>query len=152
MPKVTSIFVKFWLFYDAPHQIWSCHVAQEASFKHFLFCPNSTFNITKSHKISSRKTLYFRSYQPKTSRGGGGWGSGGKHSPALPLKLNKGPMKLMQLHGKNIFTVCVRSVPRYYFKLAYVVLQMAVKEFFETYPFILDLKHSYYVFCYSLAF
>ena len=30
------------------------------------------------------------------------------------------------------FTVCVRSVPRYHFKLAYVVLQMAVKEFFET--------------------
>ena len=31
-----------------------------------------------------------------------------------------------------IFTVCVKSVPRYHFKLAYVVLQMAVKEFFET--------------------
>ena len=28
-----------------------------------------------------------------------------------------------------IFTVCVRSVPRYHFKLAYVVLQMAVKDF-----------------------
>ena len=37
--------------------------------------------------------------------------------------------------GENssfIFTVCVKSVPRYHFKLAYVVLQMAVKEFFET--------------------
>ena len=36
--------------------------------------------------------------------------------------------------GENssfIFTVCVKSVPRYHFKLAYVVLQMAVKEFFE---------------------
>ena len=31
-----------------------------------------------------------------------------------------------------IFTVCVKSVPLYYFKLACVVLQMAVKEFFET--------------------
>ena len=32
--------------------------------------PNSTFNIGKSCKISSRKALYFRSYQLKTSRGG----------------------------------------------------------------------------------
>ena len=30
-----------------------------------------------------------------------------------------------------IFTVCVRSVPPYHFKLAFVILQMAVKEFFE---------------------
>ena len=33
--------------------------------------------------------------------------------------------------GENssfIFTVCVKSVPRYYFKLVYVILQMAVKE------------------------
>ena len=39
------------------------------------------------------------------------------------------------LAGENssfIFTVCVKSVPRYHFKLAYVILQMAVKEFFET--------------------
>ena len=28
-----------------------------------------------------------------------------------------------------IFTVCVKSVPHYHFKLAYVILQMAVKEF-----------------------
>ena len=37
--------------------------------------------------------------------------------------------------GENssfIFTVCVTSVPPCYFKLDYVVLQMAVKEFFET--------------------
>ena len=37
--------------------------------------------------------------------------------------------------GENssfIFTVCVKSVPRYHFRLAYVVQQMAVKEFFET--------------------
>ena len=30
------------------------------------------------------------------------------------------------------FTVFVKSVPLYQFKLAYVVLHMAVKEFFET--------------------
>ena len=37
--------------------------------------------------------------------------------------------------GENssfIFTVCVKSVPRYHFELAYEILQMAVKEFFET--------------------
>ena len=35
--------------------------------------------------------------------------------------------------GENssvIFTVCVKSVPLYHFKLAYVVLHMAVKRFF----------------------
>ena len=35
--------------------------------------------------------------------------------------------------GENssfIFTVCVKSVSLYHFKLAYVVLQMAVKEYF----------------------
>ena len=30
------------------------------------------------------------------------------------------------------FLQSVKSVPHYHFKLAYVVLQMAVKEFFET--------------------
>ena len=37
--------------------------------------------------------------------------------------------------GENssfIFTVCVKAVPLYHFKLAYVVLDMTVKEFFET--------------------
>ena len=31
-----------------------------------------------------------------------------------------------------IFTVCVKSVQLYHFKLAYVVLHMAVRKFFET--------------------
>ena len=37
--------------------------------------------------------------------------------------------------GENssfIFTVCVKSVGLYYLKLIYVVLHMAIKEFFET--------------------
>ena len=53
------------------HQIWSCHMTQETNFKSLLFCPNSTFNINigKSHKISGGQALYFRSYQPQTSRG-----------------------------------------------------------------------------------
>ena len=51
-------------------QIWPCHVTQEANFKKHLFFPNSAFNIGKSYKLSSRKALYVRSYQPKTSPGG----------------------------------------------------------------------------------
>ena len=47
-------------------QIWPCHVIQEANFEKNLFFPNSAFNIRKSCKISGRKALYFRSYQPKT--------------------------------------------------------------------------------------
>ena len=39
----------------------------------------SAFNIKKSYKISSRKALYFKSYQPKTSWGGGGWKTPPKH-------------------------------------------------------------------------
>ena len=50
-------------------QIWRCHVTQEANFEKILLFPNSAFNIGKSCRISSRKALYFRSYQPKTSRG-----------------------------------------------------------------------------------
>ena len=31
-----------------------------------------------------------------------------------------------------IFTVCVKSVSHYHFKLVYVIFHMVVKEFFET--------------------
>ena len=57
------------------HQIWSGQVTQEANLKKFLFCPTSTFNIMKSHKISGGKALYFRSYPEKPHRGGGGGGT-----------------------------------------------------------------------------
>ena len=43
------------------------------------FCPNSTFNIMKRHKISSGKAVYFTSYQQKTS-----WE---KHLPPPPVSL-----------------------------------------------------------------
>ena len=70
MSKVVGIFVKFWRYFTmSTHKIWSYHVTQEANFEHFLFCRNSTFNIKKSHKISSGKALYFRNYQPETSWG-----------------------------------------------------------------------------------
>ena len=48
---------------------------------------------------------------------------------------DKGPVQLIKRVFENssfIFTVCVKSVPRYHFKLAYVILQTAVKELFET--------------------
>ena len=32
----------------------------------------------------------------------------------------------------HLFLVCVKSVPRCHFKLAYVVLQMAIKKVFES--------------------
>ena len=45
----------------------------------------------------------------------------------------KGPVKLMQrVKISHLFLVCVKSVPCYHFKFVYAVLQMAVKEFFET--------------------
>ena len=37
-----GIFVKFCCFFTmTAHQIWSCHVTQDANFEIFLFCPNS---------------------------------------------------------------------------------------------------------------
>ena len=59
--------------------VCACHVTQEANFENFLFYLDSTFNIGKSHKISSGKALYFRNYHTKTSRGG-------KH-PLSPVSL-----------------------------------------------------------------
>ena len=77
MSKVMGIYGHLWTFmsnFTMPaFQIWPCHVTQEENFKRILFVLNSAFNIRKSYKICSRKALYFRSYQPKTSRGGGGW-------------------------------------------------------------------------------
>ena len=47
--------------------------------------------------------------------------------------LQKGPVKLMKrVKIAHSFLQSVKSVPHYHFKLAYVILQMAVKEFFET--------------------
>ena len=76
-----GIFVKFWLFYDArsPNMVMSHD--PKSKFENFSICPNSTFNIWKSHKISSGKAPYFRSYQPKTSRGGG------KHPPPSAFRV-----------------------------------------------------------------
>ena len=70
MSNVKGIYVKFWHFFTMPAlQIWPCHVIQGANFQKILFFPDSAFNSGKSCKSSSRKTLYFRSYQPKTPQG-----------------------------------------------------------------------------------
>ena len=42
----------------------------------------------------------------------------------------KGPVELMhRVKIAHSFSVCVKPVPLYYFKLAYVVIRMAVKNF-----------------------
>ena len=46
---------------------------------------------------------------------------------------HNGPVKLIQyVKIAHSVSVCVKSVPLYRFKLAYVVLHMTAKEFFET--------------------
>ena len=46
----------------------------------------------------------------------------------------KGPVKLMQwVKIAHSFLQFVKYVPLHHFKLAYVVLHMTVKEFFQTY-------------------
>ena len=68
MSKVIGVLSNFGIFLRCLLTKYECHVSQEANSEKFLSCPNSTFNIRKSHKISSRKALsYFRSYQPKTT-------------------------------------------------------------------------------------
>ena len=51
------------------------------------------------------------------------------------FEVGKGPVKLINTVGENssfTFTVCVKSVPHYHFKVACIVLQIAVNEVFET--------------------
>ena len=96
-----GIFVKFWPFYDArsPNIVMSHD--PRSKFRNFLFCPNSTFNIRKSPKMSSGKALYFRSYQAKTS-----WGVE-NIPPPVPLGLKWQPIfhrpfrSLMALKASN---------------------------------------------------
>ena len=48
-------------------------------------------------------------------------------------RFQKGPVKLIKpVKIVHSFLVCVKSIPSYHFRLGYAVLQMAVKEFFET--------------------
>ena len=84
--KTYGHFCQILAFFTMPaHQVWPCHVTQEANFENFLFCPNSTFNIGKSHKISSGKAFCVRSYQSKTSTEGGVENT----TPPVPLGLTR---------------------------------------------------------------
>ena len=76
MSKVVGIFYNA----HSPNMVMSRDPKRK--FRNVLFSPNSTFNIEDSHKISSEKAIYFRSYQPKTS-----WGGGGGTPPPMPLGL-----------------------------------------------------------------
>ena len=85
-------------FYDAHSLNMAMSRDPRSKFRKNLFLPNSAFNIRKSYKICSRKALYFRSYQPKTSRGGGG---GWKTPPQVLLGL-KEPSKFSSFWPKNV--------------------------------------------------
>ena len=92
------------LFQMPAHQIGSCHVIQDVNFENFLLCPNSTFNIRKSHKISGGKALYFRSYQLKNLTGGG------KHpTPPSPSYFR---VKALSRYSRSIRIHCFISVKK----------------------------------------
>ena len=58
-------------FFTMPaHQIWSYHVTQQANFEKFLFCPNSTFNIRKSHKFLVESSLLQKLSAKNPTKGG----------------------------------------------------------------------------------
>ena len=65
------------------NQIWSCHVTQDANFEIVLFCPNFTFNIRKSHKISSGNPSTSKVISQKSHRGVE------NTPPPVPLGLNE---------------------------------------------------------------
>ena len=61
-------FCQILAFFTMPaHQIWSCHVTQEANFKKIYFFLILHLILRKVTKFFSRKAIYFRSYQPKSS-------------------------------------------------------------------------------------
>ena len=79
--KLWALYSILALFTMPAHQIWSCYVTQDANFENFLFCPNSTFNIRKSHKIQW-KSFLFQKLSAKDLTGGGGGGRGWKTPPS----------------------------------------------------------------------
>ena len=70
------------VFFTMPaHQIWSCHVIQEANFEKILFFPNSAFNIRKVTKFLVQK-LSTSEVISKKPHGGG-------HLSPVPLGLTE---------------------------------------------------------------
>ena len=60
----------FGIFYDACSPNMAMSRDPRSKFRKKFIFPSSAFNIRKCYKISSKKALYFRSYQPKPH---GGW-------------------------------------------------------------------------------
>ena len=85
------------------HQILN-HVIPVVNFQKFWPLPYYAFNPEEGHKISRESYLCFKRTCERNAVGE---------------------------NSSFIFTVCVKSVSLYHFKLAYVDLHMAVKEFFE---------------------
>ena len=82
--KSYRIFCQILAFFMMPaHQIWSCHVTQEANFENFLFCSNSTFNFGKITKFLVEKLSTSEVISQKPH-------GGGKHpSSAFRVKLTE---------------------------------------------------------------
>ena len=71
--KLWAFMSNFVIFYNARSPNMAMSRDPRSKFpKKKLFFPNCAFNIRKSYKMPGRKVLYFKSYQPKSSRGGGG--------------------------------------------------------------------------------
>ena len=84
MSKVMGILSNFGFFYDAlsPNLIMSRDPRCNC-FEDFSFCPNSTFNIMKSHKISSGKLSTSKGISKRYFTGGG------DTPPPVPLGLRR---------------------------------------------------------------
>ena len=67
--KLWAFISNFGISYDARFPNMAMSRDPRSKFQKNVLFPNSAFNIGQSCKISGRKALYFRSYQPKTSRG-----------------------------------------------------------------------------------
>ena len=94
--KSCGHFCQILAFFTMPtDQIWSYHVTQEANFKNFLFCPNSTFNIRKSHKISSRKVEKLSTSEIISQKLHGEGGGGVENTPLSACRA-----KANQIEGK----------------------------------------------------
>ena len=79
-----SIFVKFWLFTMPTHQIWSCHVTQDANFIfYFVLILHLILGKVTKFLVEKLSTSEVMSRKPQ-GRGGGGVG---KH-PSVPLGLS----------------------------------------------------------------
>ena len=91
----------FGIFYNGRSPTMAMSRDPRSKFEKILSFPNSAFNIRKSYKISSRKALYFRSYQPKTSRGGG------KHPPPPPSAFRVKSLAVQRLKNNELEEQCI---------------------------------------------